>query len=500
MLFNSFNFLVFFPIVVIVYLGLPKRIRYIWLLIASYFFYMCWNPKYIILIVFSTFVTYLSSIFIDKLNHSDRANIDFKKKIVVAGSFIINIGILIFFKYFDFLLSNINIILKQFHMLPIENHFNIILPVGISFFTFQALSYTVDVYRGDVEVERNFFKYALFVSFFPQLVAGPIERSKNLVKQINIVPYQKLWNFKRISNGLVIMLWGYFLKLVIADRTAILVNTVFDNFEQYGMVQLILAAFGFALQIYCDFSSYSTIAIGAAQVMGFRLMENFNTPYFARSVPEFWRRWHISLSTWFKDYLYIPLGGNRCSRWRNRVNLMITFLVSGLWHGADWTYIIWGALHGFYQIIGKMTVPLKKKVNQRLHTKTESISYQLGQIIITFLLVSFAWIFFRANSVSDAFQYIYRIFSDINPWTLFDGSLYTLGLEQKECMVLIVSIIILLLVDLVKFRRNQQLDVFLGEQCIWFRWGVLIILFFMTILFGIYGSGYNASQFIYFQF
>ena len=268
-----------------------------------------------------------------------------------------------FFKYFDFILENINAVLNQVNVTVIHSPFDIILPVGISFYTFQALGYSIDVYRGEIKAEKNFFKYALFVSFFPQLVAGPIERSKNLLQQIDSIEDIKVFNYRRICNGLILMLWGFFLKMVLADRIAVLVNTVFDKYYMYSSFELVVAAVGFAVQIYCDFSSYSTIACGAAEVMGFRFMENFESPYFSLSIKEFWRRWHISLSTWFKDYLYIPLGGNRCSKVRNNVNLMITFLVSGLWHGANWTFIASGeAIHGMYQVIGRILSPNQRKV------------------------------------------------------------------------------------------------------------------------------------------
>lgn len=340
MLFNSFDFMLFFPIAVSIYFIVPSRVRYIWLLITSYCFYMGWNPKYALLIAVSTVITFLSGLLIDYISVHRIPRV--YKKWVVAGSFIINIGILVFFKYFNFLFYNINALLTHIGLFPIHKSFDVILPVGISFYTFQALSYTVDVYRNDIKAEKNLLKYALFVSFFPQLVAGPIERSKNLLNQINHAEKTELWNYRRITSGAVLMLWGLFQKMVIADRASIIVDHVYDLYWMYGSIELILATVLFALQVYCDFASYSMIAVGAARIMGFELMENFNTPYFARSVKEFWRRWHISLSTWFRDYLYIPLGGSRCSATKKYRNLMITFLVSGLWHGASWNFIIWG--------------------------------------------------------------------------------------------------------------------------------------------------------------
>lgn len=343
MLFNSYNFLIFFPIVTLIYYLIPHKIRYIWLLLASYYFYMCWNAKYALILLFSTGITYVSGLFIiraDKIKGDKKRTSS--KKILVALSFLINVSILFLFKYFDFAVENINRVLSYLNIQVINPSFDVILPVGISFYIFQALSYTVDVYRGDVKVERNFLKYALFVSFFPQLVAGPIERSKNLLKQVHEKHY---FDGQRVKDGLLLMIWGGFQKIVIADRVAIFVDTVFNKFPQYGGMYIVVAAVLFAFQIYCDFSGYSTIAIGAAKVMGFELMENFNAPYMSMSVAEFWRRWHISLSSWFRDYLYILLGGNRKGKLRKYINLMIVFIVSGLWHGAQWSFIVWGALN-----------------------------------------------------------------------------------------------------------------------------------------------------------
>ena len=504
MLFNSYDFMLFFPIVVAIYFIIPKKIRYIWLLIVSYYFYMGWNAKYAILIAVSTIITYLSGVFIERIDSNKEAKavteIMRYKKWVVVFSFATNIGILFFFKYFDFLWENIQFLFTQFGVTVIEKPFDVILPVGISFYTFQALSYTVDVYRGDVKAEKNILRYALFVSFFPQLVAGPIERSKNLLMQVDKVEEIHVWDYDRVTQGAVLMLWGLFQKMVIADRAAILVDTVYDSYWMYGSIELMLATVLFAVQIYCDFGSYSLIAIGAAKIMGFALMENFNTPYFSRSIKEFWRRWHISLSTWFRDYLYIPLGGNQCSKIRRYINLMITFLVSGLWHGASWSFICWGGVHGLYQVIGDMLRPVKKRLIKKYKVKDKSISYKLGQIFVTFVLVDFAWIFFRMNSLSNSLKFIWRIMINWNPWVLYNQSLYKLGLNQQEIHILIISIVILFLVDCVRYKKNMTLDIFLKNECIWFRWGVLFCIFFFIVIFGIYGPAFEAKQFIYFQF
>ena len=502
MLFNSYSFMLFFPVVLIVYFFIPKRIRYIWLLVASYYFYMGWNAKYAFLIAFSTIITWISGLLQAKISRSetDESLIIRRKKAVVALSFIINLGILVFFKYFDFLLDNLNTVLNGFGMKGIVNHFNIILPVGISFYTFQALGYTIDVYRGTIEAEKNFLKYALFVSFFPQLVAGPIERSKNLLNQVKNVAKIKLWNYERITSGAMLMLFGYFQKMVVADRAAILVDTVYNNYWMYGTVELILATVLFAIQIYCDFGSYSMIAIGASKIMGFELMENFNTPYLSRSIKEFWRRWHISLSTWFRDYLYIPLGGSRCSRLKRYRNIMIVFLVSGMWHGASWGFIVWGGLHGLYQIVGDLTTSIRNRINKQLEVKTESFGFKFGQVAVTFTLTCFAWIFFRAKYISDSFSVIKRMFTRWNPWVLYDKSLYTLGLNMTEVHILILSILVLFIVDCIKYKHNTTFDVTLSKQVLWFRWAVIFAMLFAIFIYGVYGPQFVAKQFIYFQF
>jgi D-alanyl-lipoteichoic acid acyltransferase DltB (MBOAT superfamily) len=494
MLFNSLDFLIFFPIVVLVYFVIPKKIRFLWLLGASYYFYMSWNAKYAILIAISTIITWLSGMLIGRAK-----NIVWKKWIV-ALSVISNLSILFFFKYFNFAIDSLNQIIGKFGFEIIDRQFDVLLPVGISFYTFQALSYTIDVYRGDVREEMNFFKYALFVSFFPQLVAGPIERSKNLVTQIRKIETINVWNYDRITSGLIMMGWGLFQKMVIADRIALFVNPVFENVYFYGTFELTLAAIGFAIQIYCDFAGYSTIAIGAAKVMGFDLMENFNTPYFATSIADFWHRWHISLSTWFRDYVYIPLGGNRVSKPRKYLNVFITFLVSGLWHGANWTFVVWGALHGFYQILGEILKPLRKKVLKVLKVNTNVFSYQFGQILITFFLATIAWIFFRADSITIALIYIKQMFTKWNPWVLFDQSIYNIALDQLEFKILFVAVLALFVIDLLKRVKGITLSEFLLKQNLWFRWTVVIIMLMSILIYGIYGIQFDSSKFIYFDF
>lgn len=499
MLFHSINFLIFFPVAVLLFWIVPKRFRYLWLLAASYYFYMSWNAKYALLIGLSTVTTWLCGLGIERVGSQRKAD-EGHRRLVIALGFVVNIGILFFFKYYTFAFMNVNRILSLFHISLPGRPFDIMLPVGISFYTFQALGYIVDVYRGDVQAERNLFRYALFVSFFPQLVAGPIERSGNLLEQIRRIPNRKAADWNQVINGLLVMLYGFFMKMVIADRIAIFVDEVFDHAFIYGTVELALAAMGFAIQIYCDFGSYSLIATGAAQVMGFTLMENFNTPYFACSIKEFWRRWHISLSSWFRDYLYIPLGGSRCSKPRKYFNLMLTFLVSGLWHGARWNYVVWGGMHGMYQIVGELLLPVKKKVCAACNVKTGCSSFRWGQMFTTFVLTSFAWIFFRASSLKMALLYVKRMVTKWNPWVLSGGRLYELGLGRTEMDILKVSVLVLFLVDLVRARTGKRIDVYLREQNLLFQWIVALALFLMILVCGEYGIGAGANQFIYFQF
>lgn len=455
MIFNSMDFMVFFCTMLLGYWIVPKKGRCIYLLIASYIFYMGWNPQYALLILFSTMATWLSSLLISRNRK--------KKKLVALICIILNLGILVYFKYSGFLLENINLFMDWLGLGQMRRKVDILLPVGISFYTFQALGYTIDVYRGEIEAERSFIKYALFVSFFPQLVAGPIERSKQLLGQIQTIEEKKIWNTEEIIRGFYLILWGLFQKMVIADRLAILVDTVFDSYWQYEFFGLSVAAAGFAIQIYCDFASYSLIAMGSAGIMGFHLMENFNVPYMALSVSDFWRRWHISLSTWLRDYVYIPLGGNRCKSLKKYRNLLVTFLVSGIWHGANWTFLAWGGIHAVYQIVGSATYGWREKIYDQLCVKRDCFSYRLGRRVVTFILVDLAWILFRSDTIGDAFYYIKRMITKRDYWSFFNGSIYTLGLKREEISVLGFSLGILALVDIIKYIKGERLDSFFAE-------------------------------------
>ncbi len=487
--FNSYEFLIFFPIVTLVYFLLPKKIKWVWLLISSYYFYMCWNPLYALLMLFSTVVTYLSGLLISTFKRAST------KKIMVFVAFFLNLFILFFYKYFDFAIDNLNQILTAFSFELIVPTFDVLLPVGISFYTFQALSYTVDVYRNKVEVERNPFRYALFVSFFPQLVAGPIERSKNLLNQLN-VPHS--FSYERVKNGLLLMLFGLFQKMVVADRVAIFVNAAFNDYPSKDGELLLVASILFAVQIYCDFAGYSDIARGAARVLGIELMKNFNNPYSAISVKDFWSRWHISLSSWFRDYLYIPLGGNRCSPIRKYFNVMVVFLLSGLWHGASWGFVFWGILHGFYQIVGETTQTLREKLAIRMGVKTSSFSHKLMKRIFVFILVDIAWIFFRAQSFAGGTQVIKTIVNDLNLSAFFHGTIYELGITQTDLTIMMVCVVAFILLDNLRSRIN--ILEFLKQQQLWFRWSCYLTMILIIVFLGVYGTGYSGAQFIYFQF
>lgn len=500
MQFNSIHFLIFFPIVLLVYFIIPKKIRYLWLLAASYYFYMSWNASYAILITFSIVVTYLCAIIIHQARAETTKLWLYLKRFTLFLAIAVNLAILFAFKYLDFAINNLNLILNHVGIEMIQNKFDLLLPVGISFYTFQALGYVIDVYRKKVDAEYNLFRYALFVSFFPQLVAGPIERSGKLMMQLKNADKIKLWNFERVSKGFLVMLWGFFLKVVIADRAAVVANEVFGNYYAYDTTALIAGAVCFAVQIYCDFASYSTIAIGAAKIMGFELMDNFDTPYFAMSIKEFWRRWHISLSTWFRDYLYIPLGGNRKGKFRKYINTMIVFLTSGLWHGANWTFIVWGGLHGAYQIIGDFTYPLKRKAEKKLNVRTDAFSYKLLKVCMTFALTCIAWIFFRADNITIAFEYISRIFTHLDPWSFTTGILYEIGLERREMNIFLISVLVLFLVDALKYKKNIRIENVADKQNFWVREVVMFALIFAVIIFGAYGFNFDSQQFIYFQF
>ena len=471
MLFTSLQFLIFFPIVCLVYFLIPRlRWQNYFLLIASYYFYMCWNATYALLLLSSTLVTYFAAIFIER----DRS----RAKLFLTVSLIINLGILFFFKYYAFAAENVTCLMSNLGILLHIPEFKVLLPVGISFYIFQALGYSIDVYRGDTKAERNFFTYALFVSFFPQLVAGPIERSTNLLQQFYT---KKCFNGRYAIEGIHLMLWGYFLKLVVADNSAIYVDAVFANLGAYNGGSALLAAVLFLFTLYGDFAGYTCIAIGCAKVMGFNLNRNFRYPlFYSVSVQDFWHRWHISLSTWLRDYVYIPLGGSR--RGNRYVNLMITMLISGFWHGASWTYVICFLIFGFYLVMGVIIKDKQARFEHRYDLTSKEWWLWLNRLF-TFMLAVLAFTFFRAETVTDAMLCIQKIGTNL---TVPD---IRLGLRT-----ILLALVILFMGEFIMNRFHAYIE--RGKQSL-----KAYAMASGLILFVIYSLGiFECNQFIYFQF
>ncbi len=479
MTFNSWEFLLFYPIVLALYFILPKIAKWPMLLIASYFFYMCYSPELVFLIFGTTAISWISA-----------GIIEAKKSAAIRRTALIitlltSLGVLFFYKYFDFLSKSLFGIMDREPVL-----LNLLLPVGISFYTFQTLSYVIDVYRGDAKAEKNFLLYALFVSFFPQLVAGPIERPGNLISQLR-EPHK--WSSENALAGAKLMILGFFKKICVADLISGAVDTVYSAPKDASSLAIVIATALFAVQIYCDFSGYTDIAIGSARIMGIRLMKNFDRPYRSESVKEFWGRWHISLSGWFRDYLYIPLGGSRCAKWRHLFNLFLVFFLSGLWHGAEWTFVIWGIVHAVYRIVGEITAKPRAKLISRLGLSEKKLPMCYARRILTLILVIAAWIPFRANNISDLGVLLTNLF------TRFEGigeTFKLFGLSGVGAMLIAVSILLLWFMDgLVTYEGVGEGSAALSKNgaFIYFVWIILIV---WTLLI----SNDMISAFIYFQF
>jgi alginate O-acetyltransferase complex protein AlgI len=485
MLFNSIEFVIFFPLVTILYFILPHKYRWALLLLASCYFYMAFVPVYIVILGFTIVVDYFAGLQIAKQQGK-------KRKLFLIISLIANIGVLGIFKYYNFINENLSFLTDLFGFKNSLPFLKILLPIGLSFHTFQAMSYTIEVYRGHQKPERHFGIYSLYVMFYPQLVAGPIERPQNLLQQFR---EKHSFDYRRVADGLKLMAWGMFKKVVVADRIAQFVNAVFDDPNNYSVTSMLMATLFFAIQIYCDFSGYSDIALGSAQVMGFSLMRNFRKPYGSKSVSEFWTRWHISLSTWFKDYVYIPLGGNRVVKWRQYYNLLIVFLLSGIWHGANWTFVVWGLLHACFLIAGLITLSLQQTLsNWAVKSKLGNLNAFL-HVAVTFILVDLAWIFFRARSLNDSLIILkgtLRAMLNFNYHDLLidiDRS----GLSSRYLMIS-VPLILLIIVS-----QNLKIDSFVQwtqKLNVRYRWAVYYLIILSIIIFGVY----QQSQFIYFQF
>ena len=498
MQFNSFQFLVFFPAVLAVYFVIPRKLRYLWLLAASYWFYLSWNVKYGLLLVLSTVITYCGALVIDGIRRKEESGNSAKR--ILAATLIANLLILAGFKYLNFLLQSVQDVLNLLSVRAKLPVFDILLPVGISFYIFQAIGYTVDVYRGKVMPERNILRYALFVSFFPQLVAGPIERSENLMPQLNNLEKIELWDFQRIQRGCLIMLYGFLMKMLIADRASVVVDYIYNNYQNFSGAAYLIATVLFSIQIYCDFGGYSYIAIGAAMIMGIRLMNNFDAPYLAVSIKDYWKRWHISLSSWFREYLYFPLGGNRHGKAKKCRNILIVNIVSGLWHGAAWNFVLWGLMHGVLLSFGELTQPVRKKILDRGILHRESWLYRLAAVVLTYLIILLTLVVFRSRSLGQIAVLFREIFAHPLDLTglVTDAGLW-FGMRKAEFAALGFFILLLFVSDLMRDKRVPFLSWF--EQRSWpVRAGTFLLGILAVMLFGVYGPGYDAAAFIYFQF
>ena len=490
MAFQSFSYFIFLLTVLVLYYLLPTRLRWQLLLVGSYFFYMCWNAGYALLMLFSTIVTFASGLLIDRANQeADETTRLRRKKLWVAVSILLNLAILFFFKYGNMFFSSLRALTDALGLSVTWPRVDFLLPIGISFYIFQGLGYTVDVYRGDIPATRHFGKYALFVSFFPQLIAGPIERPSALLNQFDEIHRP---DFDMMRRGALLLLTGLVKKLLIADRLAVLVNLVYENLGEYSAPAYIVATVCFAFQIYCDFSGYSNMAVGSAALLGFRLTQNFNRPYFATSIGYFWRKWHISLSSWFRDYVYIPLGGSRVALSRWVFNNMVVFLISGLWHGADWTFVLWGAINGAYIVFGQLLKPLRERALAGLHIRADGGLRRLLATVVTFVLTCFAWMFFRANTFADLQQLLARFFTQ---WDFASVSKLVYLVNGRECLIMAISVLALCVLEFFDPKHRWQDRLFASPLPL--RWAVYLVLLFALILFGEYS---DSASFIYFQF
>lgn len=483
MLFNSIEYLIFFPAVVALYFAINHRWKWVLLLAASYLFYMSWKVEYVLLIMASTLVDYYAGLKMGALKQKAK-----RKKYLVL-SLIVNLGILAGFKYFNFFSESINDLLRIFdsdHKSPL---LNVLLPVGISFYTFQTISYSIDVYRGIKKPEKHLGIFALYVSFFPQLVAGPIERSNRLLPQFR---QKKEFSPQLFVSGLKLMLWGFFKKIVIADRLGLYVSSVYDNPGEQAGLPIILATVLFAFQLYCDFSGYTDIARGSARVMGYDLMINFNRPLIAKSISEFWERWHISLTTWFRDYLYFSLPmkrKNKVQPWRMQLNVVITFLLMGLWHGANWTFIVFGLMHGMFLVAEQQTGDYRKKLSKITGLDKMPGFKNFISWLFTFFLLCFSIVFFRSGSLAESLMLLGNAFNFENISVSIHGIL-----SNRELIFGILQIVILLMAE--RYHARNNLIKWIGEKPIWFRWSVYVAFVFYILVFGII----NRQVFLYFQF
>ncbi|MCD8115742.1 MAG: MBOAT family protein [Oscillospiraceae bacterium] len=503
MTFNSIQFLIFFPVVSLLYFLIPHRFRWMLLLAASYYFYMSWNPRLVFLILFTTVVSYTAARIMERCEDKK------KKKLCLAVALCACLGVLFFFKYFNFLSSTVTALLRAVSLDVDDFLLDLILPVGISFYTFQTLSYVIDVYRGTIQAEHHFGYYALFVSYFPQLVAGPIERPQNLLPQLKAEHHFERDNF---HAGMKTLIAGFFKKVVVADQLATYVVAVYSDPSSATAPAIILATVMFSFQVYCDFSGYTDIAVGCARIMGVKLTQNFDLPYSSRSCHEFWERWHISLTSWFQDYVFYPLAMNKkLTRFARKlgkklkkprigsmlppcVALFITFLLSGLWHGAAWTYVLWGAIHGLYQVIERITERGRMRLQDKLHINRDSRIFAFWQMAVVFVLCSFALIFFRANSGSDLGILLKNLFTN---WT-FRGTFGLLGMDWVDVGIAVASLVIMTLIDRI-FVHGWPIRQPKGGSLVTAEVSAFLLLA-IAASWILLLAGDGASAFIYFQF
>lgn len=480
----SIFFAAFVLVLIFLYYLLPKKVRGILLLCASLFFYACFSWKYLIFLLFVALTTYFSARALSSCAG---------KKRILACCIGANVIVWFVIKELPWALHTLGRVLSLLGLQVLEPTWSVLVPVGISYYILQAIGYLVDVYRSKVEPEKSFWKYLLFLSYFPAIVQGPISRYDRLMPQLL---NKEKFSFENIRNGLILILFGLVKKMVIADRMGLFVNACFNEYANFHGVLLYIAAVFYSLQLYLDFSGCVDICRGVSGLFGIDLTHNFSRPYLSGSIKEFWGGWHMSLSSWLKDYVYIPLGGNRKGKWRKYLNLLGTFFVSGLWHGAGFNFIFWGLLHAVYQIMGDVLLNVRLKVKRAIGIEPGSFSDKLYKKLITFHLVAFAWIFFRADGLMNGVRYVCNMFSQADLWVLFDGSLFKHGVSQNFFILIIVHIVVLLLAEL-RWTKQEEVVEGLKSQHIILRWIVYLVLIFDVLLFGVYGSGYSISSFMY---
>lgn len=479
----SISFLIFTIILTLLYYLLPSKWHWKILLLGSLIFYLSFNIKYFIFLLFVAASTYYSAKLFEKNKHN---------KLIFISCIIVNTLLWGIIKVLPWSLHVLSIALSKLNITFTEPFWNIIVPIGISYYLLQALSYLIDAYKGKIKAENNFFKYLLFLSYFPAIVQGPISRyDKFMPELLNTKKYSS----QNTINSLILILFGLIKKIVLADRLGLFVNNCFSNYQDLHGIILYIGAIFYSLQLYLDFSGCVDICRGISRILNIELINNFNRPYFSMSIKEFWSKWHISLSNWLKDYIYIPLGGNRKGKLKKYLNIIITFLVSGIWHGAGFSFIFWGFLHGLYQIIGDFTKNIRLKIKKLIKVEENSFSDKVYKTIITFNLVTFAWIFFRSPSFLSALNYIKNMFVSADLWVLFDNTIYDMGMNQNF-MILIISQVIILFVLEFKFHQDEIINKITHLHII-LRWTIYILLIMDVVFFGVYGSGYDIAGFMY---